>query len=165
VSASIRRLLEQALESHGLSVQVDRRLPAKVWEQAVGAEVARRARPTVLVGGVLHVLVEDHRWRDQLDALRTTIIARLNARLGRPMVRELCFGLAHAGALAGPRRPQAAVEPGAELPPAGAIALAAERLPDGLRQAFLAAASAGARRVAELGDVRAVESAASSRPA
>jgi len=43
--------------------------------------------------------VQDHRWRDQIDAARAMVIERLNRRLGRNVVRALQFGLAHEGAL------------------------------------------------------------------
>jgi predicted nucleic acid-binding Zn ribbon protein len=92
-------ILQRALDRHGLSRQLDRHVPAAVWSEAVGAEIASRAQPTVLSAGTLHVLVQDHRWRDQIDAARVLIIERLNRRLGRGIVRALQFGLAHEGAL------------------------------------------------------------------
>ncbi len=100
----LRSLLELAMHQAGLSSSLARRLPKQVWEAAVGREIATRAQPTHLTAGVLHVLVEDHRWRDQLDAMRMELISRVNARLGKALVRELHFGLAHAGALPA-RRP------------------------------------------------------------
>jgi hypothetical protein len=93
------------------------------------------------------VLVQDHRWRDQLDAARKFVIERINGRLGKDVVRELQFGLAHEGALREGRRraglgeppqPEVAVEPGAVLGEA--------RLEAGLREAVLRAAEAAARK-------------------
>ena len=92
-------MLTRALHEHGLHHKLQRRFPLEVWTAAVGHELARRARPTALTAGVLHILVRDCRWRDQLDAARVFLIARLNEKLGRPAVRELRFGLAHAGFL------------------------------------------------------------------
>jgi hypothetical protein len=137
----IRCVLERALSERGLSRRLERGLPRHIWREAVGPGIADRATPTVLSGGVLHLLVEDHRWRDQLDAARVTLIERVNARLGRPLVRELRFGLAHAGtfAVAAPGRlaapKEAAAAASAEVP--GAQALHPE-----LRAAFNAAARA-----------------------
>lgn len=85
----------------------------------MGKELAARARPSALTAGVLHILVQDHRWRDQLDAARNLLIERVNERLGRPAVRELRFGLAHSGFLE---------EPAAQDPVGSARAFA-ERLP------------------------------------
>src|SRR5262245_39981252 len=92
---AIRPILRRALELHGMASRLERRLPLHVWDAAVGAEIASRARPTTLRAGELHILVQDHRWRDQLDAARALIIARLNERLGFQAVRALRFALAH----------------------------------------------------------------------
>ena len=148
MTTQLRSILERALEEQGLSVRLDRRLPAQLWDEAVGAGIARHARPTVLVAGVLHVLVADHRWRDQLDAMRTMLIARLNERLGRPLVRNLQFGLAHAGALEAPAWHQPAPAARGLLATEGALVPAADRLPPELREALLRAAWAAQARQA-----------------
>ncbi|HZX96239.1 MAG TPA: DUF721 domain-containing protein [Myxococcales bacterium] len=140
-------ILHRALKEHGMARRLPRRIAADVWESAVGRQIAARAQPTVLSGGTLHVLVQDHRWRDQLDAARKFVIERINGRLGKDVVRELQFGLAHEGALREGRRraglgeppqPEVAVEPGAVLGEA--------RLEAGLREAVLRAAEAAARK-------------------
>jgi hypothetical protein len=112
-----------------------------VWADAVGPELASRAQPTVLSAGTLHVLVQDHRWRDQLDAARTFLIERLNRRLGYSAVRALQFGLAHEGAL----RASCADAPSTDRHRAPAPA-GAHKLPTELRDAFLRAASARRQR-------------------
>jgi predicted nucleic acid-binding Zn ribbon protein len=146
---SIRGVLARALSERGLSRRLERGLPRHIWREAVGPGIAERATPTVLSGGVLHLLVEDHRWRDQLDAARVMLIERVNARLGKPLVRELRFGLAHAGAvvaatglLAAPRAPAGAGNDPAA--PAAAEVPGAEALHPELRAAFNAAARAAA---------------------
>src|SRR5437870_4509439 len=98
-SEGIRQVLLRTLQQHGLQARLDQRFPLHVWIAAVGSELARRARPTALRAGVLTLLVQDHRWRDQLDAARMLLMERVNERLGRRAVRELRFGLAHEGFL------------------------------------------------------------------
>src|SRR5260370_576358 len=114
---------------------------------AAGPPPRRRAQPTVLAGGTLHLLVEDHRWRDQIDAARAFVLERLNRRLGEGAVRELQFGLAHSGALDEARRragigvrraPEALLDPD--------LVLGEARLEPALREAFLRAAEAAVRR-------------------
>jgi predicted nucleic acid-binding Zn ribbon protein len=135
----VRSVLERTLQSSGLARTMQRQLPPHIWNAVVGAEVAKRAQPTVLTAGALHVLVEDHRWRDQLDAMRTTLVERLNARLGKPMVRELRFGLAHKGALLQRARTEPRARPALGAAP---HMHGAERLAPELRDAFLRAAHA-----------------------
>ncbi len=136
-------ILRRALERRGLSRRVDRHVPRAVWADAVGAELAARAQPTVLSAGTLHVLVQDHRWRDQMDAARALIIDRLNLRLGRRLVHSLQFGLAHHGAL----RPVAhdLRAAAAALPPGGRPVAESHRIPAEVRDVFLRALAASLR--------------------
>jgi len=134
---AIAGILRQTLDRRGLGRRLDRHVPAAIWADAVGAELASRAQPTVLSAGTLHVLVQDHRWRDQLDAARVLVMERLNRRLGRCAVRALQFGLAHEGALRS-RRPD---EPGRERQHSPVVPAGANNLPAELREAFLRAAA------------------------
>ena len=143
---AISAVLHRALDSHGLRRRLERRIPPQVWEEIVGKELASRVQPTVLTAGVLHLLVQDHRWRDQLDAARGTLIARINQRLAAPLVRELRFGLAHDAALA-PARAALEGAKGQRAPAFEAsAAMGTARLEPSLREAVLRAVEAAARR-------------------
>lgn len=142
----LRTVLHRALEHHGLRRHLERHISPAIWADAVGAQLASRAQPTVLAHGVLHLLVQDYMWRDQIDAARSFVIERLNRRLGAPLVRELRFGLAHAGAL---DQARSAVEPrnhGSPVEPSRVLGEA--RLDGTLREALLRAAEAASRRAA-----------------
>jgi len=137
-------ILKRTLDRHGLGRRLGRHLPSALWTEAVGGELASRAQPTVLSGGTLHLLVQDHRWRDQLDAARHLIIARLNHRLGRNAIHSLQFGLAHEGSLVRP--PSSPASP-ARPPRCYSAAIAgAHSLPSELRDALLRAAASSRRR-------------------
>ena len=76
---ALRAILQRALVEHGISRSLPRRIAPEVWETAVGKQMAARAQPTVLSHGTLHLLVQDHRWRDQIDAARrTTAVAAIH---------------------------------------------------------------------------------------
>ncbi len=140
-------ILHRALKEHGMARRLPRRIAPEVWESAVGRQIAARAQPTVLSAGVLHVLVQDHRWRDQLDAARVTLIERINGSLGKDTVRELQFGLAHEGALEHGRRRAGiggAPTPAATVERSGVLGGA--KLDPGLREALLRAVEAASRR-------------------
>jgi predicted nucleic acid-binding Zn ribbon protein len=139
-------ILRRALEDRGMGKKLPRRVAPEVWESAVGKQIAARAQPTVLSQGTLHLLVQDHRWRDQLDAARKHLIERLNLKLGAGSVRALQFGLAHRGALDEARlraRLDAAEEPDTPVEPARVLGEA--RLEPALREAVLRAAEAARR--------------------
>lgn len=139
-------ILQRTLQRSGMARRLPRQVPASVWESAVGAQLAARAQPTVLSAGTLHVLVQDHRWRDQIDAVRAVVLEKLNRKLGTNAVRALQFGLAHEGALEEARR-RARLCPLARHAPVAAERVAgAARLDPALREALLRAAGAALRR-------------------
>jgi hypothetical protein len=88
--------------------------------------------------------VQDHRWRDQLDAARVFVLERINRRLGKDEVRELQFGLAHEGALT-PARPAFAPVELPLLEPDRVLGQSA--LDPALREALMRAAEAAQKKV------------------
>ena len=60
-----------------------------VWDDAVGAQVAARARPARFADGVLTVTVASAPWMQQLTFLKKQLIAQVNARLGSDLVRDI----------------------------------------------------------------------------
>lgn len=147
-SEHLKAILQRTLQAHGMTRRLPRRIATDVWECAVGKQLAARAQPTVVTAGTLHILVEDYRWRDQLDAARHFVVERINRRLGAGVVRELQFGLAHEGALTEGRRRAglAAVRAPPELLLEPHRVLGDTTLPPALREAFLRAAEAAQRR-------------------
>ncbi|HOO77286.1 MAG TPA: DUF721 domain-containing protein [bacterium] len=62
------------------------------WEDAVGAAVARHARPGSFREGTLTVLVDSSAWLYQLERFhKRRIIESLNSNLGRALVTGLIF--------------------------------------------------------------------------
>jgi predicted nucleic acid-binding Zn ribbon protein len=64
------------------------------WAGIVGDVIARHARPQRLRGTVLVVSVDGPDWLHELRFLRADLLARINARLGRRVVRDLYLVLA-----------------------------------------------------------------------
>ncbi len=83
----------------------------EVWEDAVGPDIARRARPVAFRSGVLHVGVASSPWMHQLTFLRERIRDELNRRLGSPVVRLVRFRHAPEGTEPGPRPRERADDP------------------------------------------------------
>jgi predicted nucleic acid-binding Zn ribbon protein len=59
------------------------------WDAVVGPTLARHAQPRRLRRGVLLVAVDSPEWMQETQFLKHTLRERLNARLGRPAVREI----------------------------------------------------------------------------
>lgn len=69
----------------------------RVWDDAVGAHVARRAQPIRLRARTLIVAVASAPWMQELQLLKRTILAELNTRLAAPLVTDIFFVLTALG--------------------------------------------------------------------
>ena len=61
----------------------------RAWDDAVGMQIARRAQPVRLRGRTLVVAVSSAPWMQELQLLKRTILAELNARLAAPIIGDL----------------------------------------------------------------------------
>ena len=64
------------------------------WDAVVGPTIAAHARPHRLQRGVLTVSVDAPEWMQELQFQKQDLRDRLNARIGRPAVRDLYLLLA-----------------------------------------------------------------------
>ncbi len=60
-----------------------------VWDTAVGAQIAAKARPVNFRDGVLTVVVSNAPWMQQLNFLKKGLIDKINATMGEELVREI----------------------------------------------------------------------------
>ena len=61
----------------------------QVWEEAVGRQIAERARPAGLRDGVLTLTVASAPWMQQLNFLKKELIMQLNQAIGSELVRDI----------------------------------------------------------------------------
>jgi len=76
-------------------IDPERRIEAyrvwRFWDEVVGDAIAARAQPTRVQDGILVVTVSSAPWMQELQFLKATILERLNARLGAPLLTDLFF--------------------------------------------------------------------------
>jgi hypothetical protein len=114
----------------------------RAWEDAVGAQIARRAEPVRLRGRTLIVSVSSAPWMQELQLLKPQIRGELNARLPTALVDDLFFVLTEGRDTTPPPRSDA---PPARCPkPPANVDLGG--LPDPLRASFRALFEAWHRR-------------------
>jgi hypothetical protein len=63
----------------------------KIWDGAVGAEIASHARPSSIKKGVLAVKVTDSVWLQELEFRAGEIIERINSALQREAIKKIRF--------------------------------------------------------------------------
>ncbi|MBI3990220.1 MAG: DUF721 domain-containing protein [candidate division NC10 bacterium] len=85
----LQEAIQHLLEGIGFPAGVEELRILACWDEVVGEQVSRRAKPDGLKGGRLYVIVEDPVWLHQLSLLKPALIASLNERLGFPVVKEL----------------------------------------------------------------------------
>jgi len=82
-------ILEELLEQRGMDQKLREYRAWQVWEQVVGAQIARHARPLRLREGVLEVRVDQPIWMQQLQLMAPQILAKLNRVLGEELIRSI----------------------------------------------------------------------------
>ncbi len=63
----------------------------KIWSQVVGSHIARVSEVEKVVDGVLYVKVKNSAWRNELTFKRQSIMAQLNYKLQRPVIKGIVF--------------------------------------------------------------------------
>jgi len=85
------REIARIFARYGLAEQFREQEPLFYWEEAVGAQLARIARPLRVHKGTLYVEVTSPVQARELELLKERIIKRLNERLGEERIKELRF--------------------------------------------------------------------------
>jgi predicted nucleic acid-binding Zn ribbon protein len=82
-------LILTLLHRHGLEAKIEECRAWVAWDEVVGPQIAAHARPVRVREGVLEVRVDQPVWMQQLQLLKPRILAKLNGRLGRPVLRDI----------------------------------------------------------------------------
>jgi len=140
-------VLRERFRSLGWETRLQQMEIFQRWEEAVGSQIARRARPVQIRNGRLTVAVENPSWAQQLSFLRKELLQKIEATVGKGLVKEIYLVSGQVEPSAGPA---GAPEPSrAEADPlvAEAAEEEASRIPDGeLREAFRRVLLAASRR-------------------
>jgi hypothetical protein len=144
--AVLAEILERALPPSARRRIFSVDLVGKHWASVVGDEIARRAEPEALEGGVLTVRVTDAAWGQMVVKLQGRIVPALNRALGSGLVRRINFVKREKlqCAAASAPAPKRSVAPG---PPPESVMRASEAISDEeLRAAVRNSASIYLRR-------------------
>src|ERR1700687_1728524 len=89
--SAVRDVLESVLKRVDPEQQMRAYGVWTFWNDEVGAMIARRAQPTRFRNGILFIAVATHSWMQEPQYMKEDIRARLNARLGAPLGRDISF--------------------------------------------------------------------------
>jgi len=102
ISGILRRIfkrmhIEDRVEEAGLF---------QVWDDVVGSRIARHTKPDRIIKGRLAVIAENSSYIQEYSFLRNEIKKKLNARLGKDIVKEVVFRTGEIKHEPRPRRPK-----------------------------------------------------------
>jgi hypothetical protein len=89
----IGTILERTIKKLGLEAKLKESKIWEVWDDAVGAVVARNAQPESFRNRVLFVTVSSSAWMQQLQFLKEQIVEKLNQSLGKTIIKRISFRL------------------------------------------------------------------------
>ena len=101
----LSRTIEKLLAARGLAGRMKEYRVFTVWEQAVGAVIARHAQPATIRGRKLTVIVDSSAWMQQLSLLRPELTEKLNRVLGEAVVEQITLRLGEVASLTPAERP------------------------------------------------------------
>jgi predicted nucleic acid-binding Zn ribbon protein len=81
--------MEEILKKYGIFDKIKENDIYVVWEDEVGKEIAKHAKPAFFKEGVLFVNVDNSAWFTELKFLKDKIIKKLNKRLGIDKIKDI----------------------------------------------------------------------------
>jgi len=84
-------LISGSLRALDLERRVKEQACLVVWDEVVGEQVAGAAQPDFVKDGRLFVTTKSPVWANELTFYKSDIIARLNQRVGAPVLTEIVF--------------------------------------------------------------------------
>jgi predicted nucleic acid-binding Zn ribbon protein len=84
-------ILNKSLKRLDLSPRLDEYGVWPIWNDIVGATIARNAQPEKIRNGTLFVKVSGATWMQELQYMKEMISQKLNQSLGREVVKNIFF--------------------------------------------------------------------------
>ncbi len=89
----LSQILENVMKNHSLDKALEQSRILKHWESAVGPSIAAHAHPEELRSHKLYIHVDSSLWLQELTLLKPSLIAKLNAGIGKDTVGDLVLRL------------------------------------------------------------------------
>ncbi len=94
--------LGSLLKARGLGSRLDEYRIFGQWEKSVGPAIALHARPQIVRGKKLTLVVDSPAWIQQLSLLKPQIIEKVNANLGKGTIKDIAMRLGEVEPRTGP---------------------------------------------------------------
>ncbi len=86
---SVGKIIRQAIEQTGKSDEFDRQQVCFLWGEIVGPAINRQTTRRWIDRDTLHVTIASAALKNELLFLAPTLVERLNAAVGRPVITQI----------------------------------------------------------------------------
>ena len=90
---SIRCILEKTLKTLEIDVPLKTYSILETWNEIVGESVSAHSQPRSIRNRILFIDVSHSTWMQQLQFLKLTLLEKINAFLGEPLIQDIRFKL------------------------------------------------------------------------
>jgi hypothetical protein len=88
---SLRLILEKTLKNLEIDVPLKTYSILGAWDEIVGESVAEHSHPRSIRNRILFIDVTHPTWMQQLQFLKPTLLEKVNAFLGEPLIQDIRF--------------------------------------------------------------------------
>ncbi len=88
---SLDNILKEVVSDLNLGHKLKLSLIFNHWENIVGAQISKKAKPRTLREGILFVSVANSTWANELDLMSGQLVERINSYLGKNLVKGIRF--------------------------------------------------------------------------
>jgi hypothetical protein len=88
---SLRLILEKTLKNLEIDVPLKTYSVLGAWDEIVGESVAEHSQPRSIRNRILFIDVSHSTWMQQLQFLKPTLLEKVNAFLGEPLIQDIRF--------------------------------------------------------------------------
>jgi len=90
---SVHSVLDETLRALGIDAPIKNYSLFGAWKEIVGETIALQTQPRSLRNQILFLDVSHSTWIQQLQFLKPQLLEKLNAFLGKPLIRDIRFKL------------------------------------------------------------------------
>jgi hypothetical protein len=88
---SIRSILEKTLNDLEIDVPLKTHSIWAAWKEIVGESIAYQTQPRSIRNQILFIDVSHSTWIQQLQFLKPTLLEKINAFIGKPLIQDIRF--------------------------------------------------------------------------
>ena len=85
------KILARLTNRMGIASRLETEKAVVLWEEAVGKNIARRARAVSVRNEILFVTVQNSVWLQELVLLKEGIIEKINSLIGKQVIKDIVF--------------------------------------------------------------------------